>query len=497
MKTNFLLITTAILLSTHIIKTDDTEKKQSKFTQSEGFFSIYPWDTMKKKFNIKGDSYDALKDEVLANEKKYSDYNAFYHATNIQNFIFILLHTSLSQIEKNWLGNTSFYLFRNPKDFFQKNISVKDFLIEYYFGNKYNGLFDHDPQIRTWELATNVSLVACTAHKEGESTFYYLTSNQSMMANFEELYTFYTGVLKEYNQTLFEPTKKDDPFAQSQDLVKEYVFIKLKNLNSLIEKETSGGALFQIMIPKLIVDDCTYLCTMFGIPIIKQFKEITDGWDSTYKFYTKSSPFLQLLEIDPKTLNTMVEEKGEFSLLEVMQARIFLKKEYFDVNPIPGQGLQNKIKMNLFYTMKPSLFNTIKDLIYILAQTILQEAKARVNKESYEKWLETSNIKNEVIKIHDAMLRKLKNGKTEAYEAISELLTFGIAFDFFVLVAAQERLKSNDSKERFSGYGLLEDLVKKKAITSEQAEKILNDFKESLGDQYNFFVRKLSKLKNI
>ena len=404
------------------------EIAKGNLSQSEGFFQIYPWEAVKKALELQSikdplrfrrhnfNTFDALKDAAIAHEKEHKKHYAFYHGTSVENFLLILFHTYLSQIKYNWVRK-DFYLLRNPADFFNKDLSMKEFLEKYYFEDYINKIgqpdyeegFDHVDEFKKWLLSTSTSFVSGT-YTNSESSLYFFTQNRGGSST--PYYLYQSRILKKYSSVRIKRFN-DEELDGAIYKVGDFIIKKIEKLNSFIERiGDKSGMLLQILIPENIVDDCAYPCTSYGIPITQQLKGITDGWDTTYGFYFKITPFLKTLQTNPSLLNDAIIsdksykhdvfegldkrklplEEHNFYALETVQSRILLRKKYFDIELDEKNRLKNGIKMHILHTIPQKLFETITDMIYTLSRIILEEAniyekyRDKDFKEKYLSW---------------------------------------------------------------------------------------------------------------
>lgn len=273
-----------------------------KMTQTDAHMSVYgaqikeTWPTELKK-------HEALINTIIKNEKILNDsHYVFYHAQVsyfrvLQDLIkylheFISIHPEYKDFNfiRAWSAGLA-----------QVNVpeSIKSIIAK---GGGWWGADGHAKSM----ICANLSLFGNLDYKtwdRWECTFTYFLNNRNccptaLETAFQDLFT----ELGVQNKFIPQLTKLADEFA------------------------TKEGSLFQIFIPKDLVDSYVYLANAGTLPWMSPI--ITQYWDPTLGAHTLISPILELYKKNPHSIAD----------LNHLQARIFLTQD-FTLNP------QSKVKI--------------------------------------------------------------------------------------------------------------------------------------------------------
>lgn len=358
---------------------------------------------------INPEEYEPWINEAIETEKQNPGFYAVYHGTQKNSLPFVLLYTYLEQLEHGWARDDFFIL--RPLEFFYKPeaktaadyIKQHSHLIFQQFYNcveRYPGdtchAFDLDFPMRGQLLSASPAFVAGIddtrpllreiaeeGPPSGESTFYYFATGLSW-TSYNALYAIMIKNLEKYNPALFNA----DPLNV---LTKKYVELRFRHIEDLLHSQSltkpseknvqaKAGIVFQILIPKNIIDDVVYLAWQNGPLWQRKINGIEAGWDTTLGTYTKISPILDIMQKNPQKLGRS---------LHLLQVRLIFKDEKYLFNG------SSPIKMRIITMMSPSVMQSIEDDVRAVARVIFENKKA--NKEgNLAQWAKKIDLENEV-----------------------------------------------------------------------------------------------------
>lgn len=269
------------------------------------------------------DKYAPIINKVIAKEKELQNtHYPFYNATMLDYLLIKDFFKSLQCKLKNvcWIN---FEQLRPEKDLFKSMNSIDDFF-EFWKSGGYTN--DHDDDLRKVLASVNLSFPGAYFH--AESTFFYFSRPATQLGNPEKSYRlFIKSMLKQFPQIEKLP----------EDLIDKFVE-KIAGLRSYFSNIQSG-LLYQIFIPKGVVDKYVYLAESYGHPYGHEKIEFGFGgelidmfpgiWNADKQRFTKISPILDLFQASP--------DKMPRDELEALQARIVLTKDLF---ASPNSGVE-------------------------------------------------------------------------------------------------------------------------------------------------------------
>lgn len=185
-------------------------------------------------------------DSILKREREYSkDYYVFYHAQKKE---FRLIEDFIKEVSEyiRLMGHQKSFEYLRFFDKIPLTVDSNTFLDDQNSKYGFNNWNDHYPILVRQLLSVNLSLFGnCTNIKRGECTFDYFLNNHNICID--------VNGIKELLKEIFDYFKFEKSFVE-----------QLWNLNQLIDQKE--GLLFQICIPKGIVDKYAYLCRPYGLP---------------------------------------------------------------------------------------------------------------------------------------------------------------------------------------------------------------------------------------
>jgi len=300
-----------------------TRNISAQKTQTEACLDRY-------KTEIKNDwKNSAIAKKCIEQEKKYNDsHYVFYHAQVgslriLQDFLkelYTLLNIKpLSDFEfiRPWYAN-------------EKTTDVNTFIDNEEKGS-HHGWYDHRSDLRNKLLSVNISLFG-NHYNYGECTYDYFKSNLSIGA----------PAVKSAIEKIFTRF----------NLNKNYVYDVLGIMKGEDEYKAS---LFQILIPKKIIDQCVYLSHAYGTPYRNNI--VVSCFDKKKERHTKISTILEKCKKDPKS----IEDLG------TLQARILLGQDIV-LNP------ESDIKLIRYVDGEQNSTSDYQEQLSELANTIVTES---------------------------------------------------------------------------------------------------------------------------
>jgi hypothetical protein len=265
---------------------------QLSLSVSEMFLQSEPCDkeiANRKKLLLEEFSTDPqlteLFQHVFKTEKEHvGTYQPFYHAMNTSVFLFgFSVKIFLQVMNKNLKSDSlhasfsSIHWFRFPQledsnypqtieAFFEQysmSLAVKD-------GGDHD---DHHPDIKQWLMSVSPFLFS-NFHKSGESTFELFTTNKSVYPPSAE---WYFNLLCDHFKLLPDPSIREGyankfsdiigtHYANMQSFLKKSRPAEQRKINFEDRGNRDRGVLFQVLVPKPIVDQVVYPCMEYGIP---------------------------------------------------------------------------------------------------------------------------------------------------------------------------------------------------------------------------------------
>lgn len=306
-----------------------------------------------------------LIDSIINNERKHTkDYYIFYHAQKkefrlIEDFI-----KEVSEYVRILNHQKTFEYLR----FFEKlpiTTDTNTFLDDQNIIHGFNTWNDHDPILVRQLLSVNLSLFGnCTHISWGECTFDYFLNNYNICVS--------TDGIKELFKEIFDYFHFEKSFVD-----------QLWNLNNLItEKE---GLLFQICIPKHMVNKCAYLCRPYGIPYEKaiiqtefdfnkqrhiNISSILDGYQLQNTWISDSTTRLLSQGIQFNDLHEAIQNE-----LDTLQARLLFSWDMM-LNP------QSGVKIFRYSTASDESVAEFKKQLNMLTQNV------------FAQWIQSNNYKS-------------------------------------------------------------------------------------------------------
>ncbi len=326
----------------------------SRYTQTRAYFSVdylKDWITkwygpqnlsssekklpIYKKYRIMKNSltkYAQIITDIISKEETFEDHYVFYqanfHALRVaEDLVAMLYELEKRQEVKDFIFLRSYKIGRYA-NLPAINSWMQDIIKKY--GDDRLPKFDRF--IRNFLLSANLSLFG-NIGRPSSNTFRYFITNYSakpppMGLIFDETLTHF----------MFNP-------AQKAHLVAVLGFLA----DSI---ETKEGNLYQIFIPRHLVDQTVYFSKAVGIPWDTPIHEPT--FDKKYGYHTKISPILNIYRNTP-------EKNGR--IIDSFEARIIPRKELF-ANPKSG------IKIFRYSTLDPSTEAIYKKRLKIIASFI-------------------------------------------------------------------------------------------------------------------------------
>jgi hypothetical protein len=291
------------------------EKTTDLFTQSQAHMSIPEIKKLiDQTYNIK--PYQKLIDQILENEKKYSDYYVFYHGMDnvwrLAQDVYAHLYGNSHNLSKEQIKDFIFLRFNGIDDLAPISTILTDYLIK-------SGLIN-DHTMSNDIIAVNFALFG-NVGRDPECTWQYFEKSRGHATPTRQIYE-----------------KMMDKF----DLNRKYID-ELLALTKLYE--TKEQMIVQLFIPKDKVDRIGYLAWIRGIPAYQEFmhtvlKSVTD------KKFSKTAPALDYYstlfreEQEKNSLfKNMMEQikKGEFSLSYFLNFYRNKPNEIEDINDFQGR----------------------------------------------------------------------------------------------------------------------------------------------------------------
>lgn len=412
------------------LQTTDEQERARKNRAS--YVEIYP------------SEFDSVIDHVISLEKQYPNYYALYNGNDKAVMFLHLFTTYLAQLEYNW-NRDDFFIARFPHEFYPKNAETAadyiqqnakpsalqistfyeqplDIMNQFVRVAEGQSQFDMTMPVRTQLLSVSPSFISGVDDTNidmrrmldgdfpaWESAFYYFATNLSW-THFDRLEKILQDKIEKYCPQLF--TK-----GLINDLAREYIKLRFSLLpnfllskankqpenqesaklleNSIKEEEhvMSPGFMYQILVPKNIIDKVAYLSWQNGIVWQRKINNIGDGWNDTLGAYTKLSPLLDILTKDPQRLGRSIH---------LLQVRLIFKDLKYLFDP------SSPIKMNIITTLPESLMRSIKDIIRSLAEVVFGFKRAQKTG-NLTQWAETINLKKEVERLRKFQSREFDN----------------------------------------------------------------------------------------
>jgi|GEM_PF-5006135 len=390
--------------------------------------------------------FEPLINQAIETEKNHPNYYVLYHGSQKEGILLSLLRTYLSQQEQGWTRD-DFFILRQPEFFYQgQAATAQDFIkqniptiLQQYrdpSGGKNDCVeprkvgcyqFDFTNPYRDYLISTSPAFIAGVdpasielrrmAERDWaawESSFYYFATNLSW-SNVRRLYNFLVSDLKKLYPALFED-------SAINDAVRKYVAIKFSTVVGLLfphaaqqleaqqKVYANAGMMFQIFIPKDLIDKVAYLAWDNGIVWQRTINGIMNGWNNEVGVYTQLGPILDILQKNPEQLGASINS---------LQTRIILKDKQYFYDP------SSPIKINLVHTEPKSLFRSIQDLLKTIARVVVENNKAKKSG-TQQQWFEQSNIAVEVQRQEDALKKLLASSEIrQQIEGLNILYYFG------------------------------------------------------------------------
>lgn len=375
--------------------------------------------------------YHDLIESVITREKEYSeDYYVLYNGNDKALMFLHLFMTYLYQRENNW-SRDDFFIMRSPSDFYdQPAKTAQDFIqqhlpssplcpkidnkpvdIRKQFISTARGSvqFDMAPAVRKFLVSTSPAFVAGVDATPipmrwlteqdlpaWESSFYYFMTNLSWV-DFDRVCSLISQKIADYTDLFSDQQNKLVVIQQAEryillrlQLLKEFLFPKKiyhSSDNRLARKEDAlrfkAGIMYQIFIPKTIIDDVAYLSWQNGIVWQRKINNVASGWSDELGAYTKVSPLLEIFRTHPERFGRAAH---------LFQVRLVFKDLQYLFSP------ESPIKMHLITTLAPSLMRSIQDILRSLAQFVYEYKEAALKNEQ-ELWAERVNLVQELSRL--------------------------------------------------------------------------------------------------
>lgn len=249
-------------------------------------------------FNKAKEQFKDIITEIALREKQLSDqYYVFYHGQKnyfriVQDFLTILY-------EYLYQRKLNDFIFLRPWHKAFQCADVNAFIDANENNMHLKDWNDNDPDLVKKLLSVNISLFG-NSWKWGESSFKYFLTNRSIKP--PEIKSLFEEIFKDFN-------------------FNEKFIDQIVTLHQLIR--TEQGCLFQIFVPKTIVNSIVYLSQVLGTPYRKSI--IADYYDDAKQRHLCISPILEKYRNE---IETLIEP-------DKFQARILLSREFM-LNPDSG-----------------------------------------------------------------------------------------------------------------------------------------------------------------
>lgn len=288
--------------------------------------------------------YNKIVSAVLQKEQEFKDYYVFYHGTEPMWAVFNDFITQLYELETGKPAGKDFIFLRDFKSPRWQNLpQINSFLdstvdvqksIARTSGNPWVLSEYHPPLNAGFLLATNLSLFGSTTRPNSSTWKYFLKSLSANPGMMGKLIAGYLTPWIKNPQTLGH-------LAAIFVILAEYI-------------ETNEGLLYQIFVPRAIVDEIAYLsfprANPWNIPVG------ADSWDDSRKRYTRIEPILSMYRNEPEHIK---------NFMDGMEARIIPYAQYF-ANPSSG--------------IKIFMYSTLDDEKKQKYQTCIKNIAARIYK---------------------------------------------------------------------------------------------------------------------
>ncbi|HEV2601500.1 MAG TPA: ankyrin repeat domain-containing protein [Candidatus Babeliales bacterium] len=255
--------------------------------------------------------YEKMLEEMLYNEELYKDdYFVFYHAQQQENRVLVEFVRNLYAFIYKKPLREDFEYFRfwvDGSDYKDINSYLDSFGIPNPFSVGGRTLNDLSPAIRAVLLSVNPILFN-NFDNEGSCTWDYFLRNRSL-ENF----------IKVALEKFFRTYGLQEKFIE-----------QLLAINEQFPAPT--GDLLQIFVPKELVNDCAYICHVYGIPQKEYIVDIAgkslglSDYDSVRQRYIKCSVILELMQTQADRIKD----------IQSIQVRLFISKYGPFLNPDMG-----------------------------------------------------------------------------------------------------------------------------------------------------------------
>ena len=258
-------------------------------------------------------AFKQIINQAIEREKEFNGtHYVFYHA---QNNSFSIVQDLLKRIH-SYLSLTAqredFTFLRSWHDALSI-VQVNQFIDEYERGNPNSVWFDGDHDLVKKLLSVNLSFFG-NAWRWGESTFTCFLKNKS----------FFAPAVHPLLQSIFDEFHFD----------KKYIPELLKLADLIYSQQ---GNLFQIFIPKQIVNDVVYLAHKQGTPYRDQI--VAQVYDAKKRRHLKIREILDMYKNNPAAINALggqtIIPGSSTLLMDALQARIIFSNEH-TLNPESG-----------------------------------------------------------------------------------------------------------------------------------------------------------------
>ena len=384
--------------------------------------------------------YHELIETVIKREKEYAkDYYVLYNGNDKALMFLHLFMTYLYQRQENW-SRDDFFIMRSPADFYQQEATTAEEFIEQHLPSsplcpqiqgkpvdirkqfistaRGSVQFDMVPNVRKILISTSPAFIAGVDDTPlsmrwlieqdlpaWESSFYYFMTNLSWV-DFNRVCSLMGQKIAVYTDLFSDADNKSVIMQQAEryimlrlQLLKELLFPKKiffsSDNNKRREEESfrfKAGIMYQLFIPKEIIDDIAYLSWQNGIVWQRKIAALSPGWNEKLGAYTKLSPLLELFRTKPELLGRAAH---------LFQVRLIFKDLRYLFSP------ESPIKMHLITTLAPSLMRSIQDILRSLANFVYEYKEARLKNEQ-ELWAERVNLTQELNRLEAHASKNLK-----------------------------------------------------------------------------------------